>query len=57
MTNNQDAEKFMKCRQGTCESITAIEVPYVEGTRMYKCTKCGNMTPVQVGGQLDINRL
>lgn len=50
-------EKFMKCRNGTCESITAVEVPYVEGTRMYKCTKCGDMRPIQVGGQMDINKL
>jgi hypothetical protein len=56
---DQDAppEKFMKCRNGSCESITVTEVPYVQGTRMYKCTKCSHMTPVQLGGQMDINQL
>lgn len=50
-------EKFMKCRNDTCDSITVVEVPYAEGTRMYRCTKCGHTRPVQVGGQMDINRL
>lgn len=50
-------EKFMKCRSGTCDSITVTEVQYMEGTRMYKCTKCGDMRPIQVGGQMDINKL
>jgi len=57
MLDQPSEEKFMKCNNGSCDSITVTEIPYVEGTRMYKCTKSGHMRPVQTGGQMDINRL
>jgi DNA-directed RNA polymerase subunit M/transcription elongation factor TFIIS len=50
-------ELNVKCRRPNCDSITAVQVqiaPAGGGQRLYRCTKCGHMWGLNVGGHLDI---
>ena len=40
----------MKCRFPGCPSRTVTEVVGAPGTRNYRCTKCGYVESVAVGG-------
>lgn len=54
-TNNTPSNTIsMKCSNSKCPSITAVELPYKEGTRLYRCTKCNHTRAVQVGGKSPI---
>jgi hypothetical protein len=45
----------MKCKNQSCDSITAIEIkhPGSPGMRMYRCTKCHATRGINVGGSVD----
>jgi DNA-directed RNA polymerase subunit M/transcription elongation factor TFIIS len=44
----------LKCRNPKCKSITAIEIPYQPGTRLYRCVKCNNTWTASVGGSFTL---
>jgi len=49
---------FMRCKEETCDSMEATEIRIEgqvhTGQRVYRCTKCGRPSSVQVGGYLNI---
>jgi uncharacterized Zn finger protein len=45
----------MRCHRTGCSSITANQV-HIQGTasRMYRCTECGHMWGINLGGPVDL---
>jgi DNA-directed RNA polymerase subunit M/transcription elongation factor TFIIS len=45
----------MKCKKANCTSISATIVDIGQSpVRMYRCTECGNMWGINVGGAINI---
>ncbi len=45
----------MKCRNPKCNSITAVEIKIPRSmSRVYRCTDCGYVHTVSVGGAVDL---
>jgi len=46
----------MKCKNGGCDSITAVEVilPVPSHQRVYRCTKCHRSWGATVGGGVNL---